>query len=320
MTAIVDAIDISSTSFWNQPFRVRDEAFATLRTRPAVTFHPAIELGTVPGGPGFWAVTKHEDIVSVSRNAELFCSSQGVGFSDIPAELNEPFGSFLMTDAPRHTYLRRLVSRAFTPKQVGTIEAQILEQARTIVREAVDKGTCDVVDELSIPLPLWTISEMLGVPDDRRGELHEAANQMVAASDPKALAGYADPFTVILTAAITLSTLGSDLAASGATTPEPTCSPRWSRPPSRESDSTIKRSARLSCCSELRETTPHGTRSHTGYRVRRESGSMEVASPGFRALVGRRRRRDPSLGDTGADVPTNSDVRHIVWRATDRRG
>ena len=213
MPAPHDPMDISSFDFWKQTFRERDEAFATLRSRPSVTFHPSIELGSVPGGPGFWAATKHEDIVAVSRNAEVFCSSLGVGFSDIPQELNEPFGSFLMTDAPRHTYLRRLVSKAFTPKQVAAIEAQILEQAETIVAEAVGRVTCEVVEDLSLRLPLWTISEMLGVPPERRGELHEAANQMVAASDPKALAGFDDPFTVILTAAITLSTLGSELAA-----------------------------------------------------------------------------------------------------------
>jgi cytochrome P450 len=214
MTSLDSPVDISSAEFWNMTFRERDDAgFAILRSRPSVTFHPAIELGSVPGGPGFWAATKHQDIVTVSRNAEVFCSGRGVGFSDIPQELNEPFGSFLMTDAPRHTHLRRLISRAFTPRQVSKIEEQIHEQATTIVADAVDRGSCELVSELSMRLPLWTISEMLGVPPERREELREAADHMVSASDPEALAEFADPFTAIFSAAITLSTLGSDLAA-----------------------------------------------------------------------------------------------------------
>jgi cytochrome P450 len=110
-----DSIDISTADF----------AFASLRTRPTMTFHPPIELGSAADSAGFWAATRHSDIVHVSRRTEQFCSGKGVGFSDIPEEFNEPFGSFLMTDAPRHTQLRRLVSRAFTPKRVALIEAQI---------------------------------------------------------------------------------------------------------------------------------------------------------------------------------------------------
>jgi cytochrome P450 len=208
-----DPVDISTARFWGQTMRERDAAFAALRTRPNVTFHPPVEVGAVATGPGFWAAAKHADIVHVSRHPEQFCSAQGVGFSDIPAEFNEPFGSFLMTDAPRHTQLRRLVSRAFTPRQVATIEAQIGAQARTIVAETIAKGSCEVVTNLSMRLPLWTISEMLGVPPERRSELHLGANLMVGAQDPALTAGHDDPFTAVLSGAITLSVLGSELAA-----------------------------------------------------------------------------------------------------------
>jgi cytochrome P450 len=107
-------VDISTASFWAQTMRERDAAFAELRSRPGITFHRPVEVGATETGPGFWAAVRHADIVHVSRHADQFCSGKGVGFSDIPAEYNEPFGSFLMTDAPRHTQLRRLVSRAFT--------------------------------------------------------------------------------------------------------------------------------------------------------------------------------------------------------------
>jgi len=209
----VDPVDISTASFWGKTMRERDVAFATLRAGANVTFHPPIKLGAVATGPGFWAASKHADIVHVSRHPEEFCSGQGVGFSDIPAEFNEPFGSFLMTDAPRHTELRRLVSRAFTPRQVAMIEAQIVEQARTIVAETIAMGSCELVENLSMRLPLWTISEMLGVPPERRAELHLGANLMVGAQVPASAAGHDDPFTTVLSGGITLSTLGSELAA-----------------------------------------------------------------------------------------------------------
>jgi len=208
-----DPVDISSSSFWQQTMRERDLAFAELRTRSQMSFHPAIAASSATGDAGFWAATKHADIVHVSRHPDQFCSGRGVGFSDIPPEYNEPFGSFLMTDAPRHTQLRRLVSRAFTPKQVRTIEAQIRDQARAIVAKAVAKGKCELVADLSMQLPLWTISEMLGVPAERQTELREAANLMVSAQDPRFMTTTDDPFSAVLTAGITMSLLGSQLAA-----------------------------------------------------------------------------------------------------------
>ena len=82
-----------------------------------------------------------------------------------------------------------------------------------IVSQLIAMGSCEVVANLSMRLPLWTISEMLGVPPERQAELREAANLMVGAQDPKLLADYDDPFTAVLSAGITLSTLGSELAA-----------------------------------------------------------------------------------------------------------
>ncbi len=213
MAADFDPIDISSMDFWKQPMRERDQAFAELRGRPALTFHPPVQVGSAPGSQGFWAVTRHADITHVSRRPAEFCNGRGIGYSDIPKELNEPFGSFIMTDAPRHTYLRGLVHRAFTPRQVAKIEAQIRQQAQIIVADAVAIGSGDVVANLAKRLPLWTISEMLGVPEERRNEFQAAANAMVSVSDPKNPSDGASQFHALFSAAITLSVLGSDLAA-----------------------------------------------------------------------------------------------------------
>ena len=118
-----------------------------------------------------------------------------------------------MTDAPRHTHLRGLISRAFTPKRVRTIEDQIQRQAVTIVGAAVDQGSVELVADLSMQLPLWTISEMLGVPEDRRRELWDGANALVNAQ-ARADAGddEADALAEALMAGISLSSLGVDFA------------------------------------------------------------------------------------------------------------
>ena len=209
MTVDFDPVDISSDAFWTQPMRERDEAFSILRTRPSISFHEPIAVGSAKGSQPFWAAVKHADIVHVSRRPGEFCSGEGIGYSNIPKELNEPFGSFMMTDAPRHTHLRGIVSRAFTPKQVAKIEEQIQAQARVIVADAVAEGSGDIVTMVSNRLPLWTISEMLGVPEQRRTELQEAATAMVSTADPKLVAQGVNPFHSLFNAAITLSTLGT---------------------------------------------------------------------------------------------------------------
>lgn len=193
--------------------RTRDVTFAALRARDGLSFHRAIEQGAAPTGPGFWAVVRHADIQHVSRHADEFCSGRGVGFSDMPPEYNEPFGSFLMTDAPRHTQLRGLVSRAFTPRQIRTITAQVERQAHRLVEHAVGLGHVELVADLARLLPLWSISEMLGVPEERRMELWGAANAMINAADPESTDLGTDRMTVLVTSAIALTALGTEIAA-----------------------------------------------------------------------------------------------------------
>ena len=134
---------------------------------------------------GFWAVTRHEDVVHVSRTPEIFCSGQGVGLGDVPIDLLELNASFLVMDAPRQTALRRVVSGAFTPRRVGQLQDQIQSEARRIVDEFVESGGGDVVQDFARKLPLWTISEMMGVPESMRSDLYSAAEAQMTAQDPE---------------------------------------------------------------------------------------------------------------------------------------
>lgn len=176
---------ISQRAFWSRPAPERAAAFAELRRSAPVSLQPPSDFGLGRGGE-FWAVTRHEDVQHVSRTAELFCSGQGVGLGDVPIELLELNASFLVMDAPRHAKLRRIVSGAFTPRRVARLDAEITAQAAAIVDEFVERGGGDVVQDLAMKLPLWTICTMMGIPEEMQSELYRAAEAQIAAT-PRAV-------------------------------------------------------------------------------------------------------------------------------------
>ena len=171
---------VSSLTFWSQPTSQRALAFAELRRVAPVSFQEPPDFGSARSGPGFWALTRHADVVSVSRNADLFSSSEGIGLDDTPATL-ESNASFVVMDPPRHTVLRRIVSGAFTPKRVAQLERLISAEAQRIVDQFVTQGGGDAVEDFAKRLPIWTICEILGVPESLRTKLASAAERLLAA-------------------------------------------------------------------------------------------------------------------------------------------
>ncbi|MCW2901055.1 MAG: cytochrome [Streptosporangiaceae bacterium] len=180
--------DLSGKEFWTMTARQRDESFAALRQWDELTFQRPPEMSLTPAQHGYWAAVRHADVRYVSRHPELFCSGEGVTLDEAPAELNELAAAFLPTDAPKHTRLRRLVTHAFTARRVRTIQEQIERQAKAIVETAVAADSVEVVRDVSMRLPLWTISEMIGVPEDRREEMYDAANVLVGTADAEFVA------------------------------------------------------------------------------------------------------------------------------------
>jgi len=112
---------------------------------------------------GFWALARHADVSAVSSDHERFCSRRGILVEEIGVRYESP-PTMMHTDPPDHTRYRRLVQPGFRPSVVRALEETIRERTRTLV-EAIEDGTpVDVVGQLSVPLPLQVISEIMGLP------------------------------------------------------------------------------------------------------------------------------------------------------------
>jgi cytochrome P450 len=184
----VDSINISDPEFWKGSRQHRESVFATLRREAPVKFFPEIPLANFPVGPGYWALTKHDDIWHVSRNPELFCSGKGSNIADLTVELNEFFGSMISMDDPKHVRLRTIVSKGFTPKEITRIEEYVKNKAKSIVDKVLAKYGAneefDFVDAIAAPFPLQIICEMMGIPESDERQILDWTNVILGAGDP----------------------------------------------------------------------------------------------------------------------------------------
>lgn len=178
-TLALDDVDLYSPETFVQG--VPHHFFKLLRREAPVFWHRE------PEGPGFWVITKYEDVDHVSMHPETFSSGKGGAFiSDAPPEAAGVMKLMLINqDAPGHTRYRRLVSRAFTPKLVNSLEPHIREVTNGIIDRIADKGECDFVTDVAADLPLQAIVEMMGVPLEDRQKVLDWTNQMIGAEDPE---------------------------------------------------------------------------------------------------------------------------------------
>jgi cytochrome P450 len=136
--------------------------------------------------PGVKVVSRYDDIRTVSRDPERFCSGQGVLANDPLREGVAIEGSILHMDPPEHGEWRRILNREFTGRAVGRLEGEV----RALVRahlDAVPRGeVVDLVDVLSAPIPVLVIAELLGVPDAERSEFRRWSDATIAATDGRA--------------------------------------------------------------------------------------------------------------------------------------
>ncbi len=195
----VDAIEPGSPEFWARPDR--DALFAKLRAERPVAYHEEPEFSGFPKGPGFWSLTRYDDVVRVSRDSDTFMSGKGSNIGDLPVELLEFFGSMINMDPPRHTKLRKLVNRGFTPRVLASLEDTVRSTARRVVDAVASQGACDFVEAIAAPLPLKIICDMMGIPEADNRRMFELSNVILGIGDPE----YGVTMDVLMSAAVELS-------------------------------------------------------------------------------------------------------------------
>lgn len=220
LTPSLDEIDLSDVEFWAKPWAERNAAFATLRRERPIAFFEEPPMLSFPEGPGYFAITRHADILTISRNPEVFSSAQGaVSILDMPPELNEFYGSFISMDDPRHARLRRIVSGTFTPKMLGKILDDVAVTAVETVDAVMDMDEFDLVKEISSPFPLIVICDMMGIPASERQMVLEQSNIILSGGDPEFIPEGADPVAAFLGAGMMLAEMMNGLAESRRVTP-----------------------------------------------------------------------------------------------------
>lgn len=191
--------EISSAKFWSSSFDKREETFRWLRENAPVSWQPPLEDANAPadhGEAGYWALTLAEDISFASRNPDQFSSELGLPYLfPRPLGLPKTAPTILELDPPRHTDYRRVLSSAFTPKAVKLLADKIEQRAGEIVDRVVGAGSFDFVAEVSSKLPMLTIADLVGIPENKVASFAEAGNNLVLRADPETLSALPDGVT-----------------------------------------------------------------------------------------------------------------------------
>jgi len=127
---------------------------------------------------GFWTLARFEDVVDALQDPQRFCSSQGVALG-MTSEMLEQMPMLVTLDPPRHTQLRNLVGRAFTPRRISDLEDRVRRIAVKLIDEALRAESCDLVSDLAAPLPMIVIAELLGVPAEDQDKFKNWSTEMV---------------------------------------------------------------------------------------------------------------------------------------------
>jgi methyl-branched lipid omega-hydroxylase len=221
-TSSAEGIDLSLIEFWQQPLEARHDGFAKLRALGKPAYFDLPEGPFSAGGEGYYAFVSHADVAAASRQPELFSSARGAtSIEDLPVEFNEYFGSMINMDDPRHARLRRIVSRAFTPKMIKKFEEDVQRTAAGIVDDLLATGPCDFVQHVSARLPLKIICEMMGIGDEHYDMVLRNTNIILSGADPEFISENMDEaVTQLLTSGKDLADLVMEIAADRAAHPQ----------------------------------------------------------------------------------------------------
>jgi cholest-4-en-3-one 26-monooxygenase len=161
--------------------------FAELRKTAPVWWNEQSE--SIFNDGGYWVISRHEDIKSISRNGDLWSTNAKGAVMRLPdgvtsEQLDLTKALLINHDAPEHTRLRKIVSRLFTPRAVATLEQTLATAATEIVRAAAEKGSGNFVDDIATSLPLQAIADLIGVPEEDRQKLFHWSNCIMNTDDP----------------------------------------------------------------------------------------------------------------------------------------
>jgi methyl-branched lipid omega-hydroxylase len=202
---------LAQASFWTLPLEERMARFAEIREQGA--FVPVeYDNPMTEQRERFYAVTRYDEVVEISRRPQDFCSGKGaVSIPDMPAEALDFFGSFINMDDPRHARQRGIVARSFTPRQLQGV----LDSVETICTEVIDgfceQGEADLVEVLSQPFPLLVICDMMGIPRSEFQTVLDATNVILGGGDPEFI-GDREVITALFESGMQLTALMNELA------------------------------------------------------------------------------------------------------------
>ena len=134
---------------------------------------------------GFWCITRYDDILEIEKNTRVFSNKTNISPMDAPdTTLDMTVDKMLiLSDPPRHGFLRRVVMKGFTPKAISVINERIHELATEALDAVIEKGECDFLD-VAAYLPVEVVADLLDVPSKDREKLFHWANALFCISDP----------------------------------------------------------------------------------------------------------------------------------------
>jgi cytochrome P450 len=172
-------LDLTDAELYRHGFP--HEIFTRLRREAPVWWQAVPEDFAGNDDRGFWVLSKHADIQAANRDCELFSAFDGPSLSHQP----EMRGTMLVSmDGRDHHRLRRLISAGFTPRMVGRLEEEARRWAVSIVEKALERGTCDFVEDVAYQLPMNMIADIVGIPVADRRWLFQLTSDFLQAGDP----------------------------------------------------------------------------------------------------------------------------------------
>lgn len=143
----------------------------------------------VPGA-GFWVVSRYDDVLYILKNPQVFSSA--ALFTAMLGDLN-PFPpeapAIVGSDPPSHTRLRKLANRAFTPRRVASLESHLRKIMSQLIERIAERAEFNFVSEISAPLPIIVIAELLGVEPERQHDFKRWTSDLVAGFNQRAANG-----------------------------------------------------------------------------------------------------------------------------------